>query len=58
MRAATARPNGLRPIRSLKTKIRASTFRESQQNPGTVLIRLNQIMRGWVNHFRMQRATH
>jgi RNA-directed DNA polymerase len=41
-----------RPIRSLKAKIRALTFRTSQQDPGTVLIRLNQIMRGWVNYFR------
>ena len=35
-----------RPIRSLKDKIRALTNRTSQQDPGTVLIRLNQIMRG------------
>jgi RNA-directed DNA polymerase len=41
-----------RPIRSLKGKIRALTFRKSQQDPGTVLIRLNQIMRGWANYFR------
>jgi RNA-directed DNA polymerase len=41
-----------RPIRSLKMKIRALTNRKSQQNPGTVLIRLNQIMRGWTNYFR------
>jgi RNA-directed DNA polymerase len=41
-----------RPIRSLKAKVRALTFRTSQQDPGTVLIRLNQIMRGWVNYFR------
>jgi RNA-directed DNA polymerase len=41
-----------RPIRSLKSKIRALTFRKSQQDPGTVLIRLNQIMRGWANYFR------
>jgi RNA-directed DNA polymerase len=41
-----------RPIRSLKSKVRALTFRKSQQNPGTVLIRINQIMRGWANYFR------
>jgi RNA-directed DNA polymerase len=34
-----------RPIRSLKAKIRALTNRRSQQDPGTVLIRLSQIMR-------------
>jgi RNA-directed DNA polymerase len=41
-----------RPIRSLKMKVRALTNRTSQQSPGTVLIRLNQIMRGWANYFR------
>lgn len=41
-----------RPIRSLKAKIRALTRRTSQQNPGAVLIRLNQIMRGWANYFK------
>src|SRR3954468_8215122 len=41
-----------RPIRSLKTKIRALTNRRSQQNPGETLIRLNQVMRGWTNYFR------
>jgi RNA-directed DNA polymerase len=41
-----------RPIRSLKGKIRALTNRTSQQDPGTVLIRLNQIMRGWANYFK------
>jgi RNA-directed DNA polymerase len=35
-----------RPIRSVKAKIRALTYRRSQQDPGAVLIRLNQIMRG------------
>jgi hypothetical protein len=38
-----------RPIRSLKAKIRALTNRTSQQNPRDVLIRLNQIIRGWAN---------
>jgi RNA-directed DNA polymerase len=41
-----------RPIRSLKEKIRALTNRTSQQDPRTVLIRLNQIMRGWANYFK------
>ncbi|MGH3504186.1 MAG: group II intron reverse transcriptase/maturase [Nocardioidaceae bacterium] len=41
-----------RPIRSLKAKIRALTRRKSQQNPKAVLIRLNQIMRGWANYFK------
>ncbi|MFJ1615884.1 group II intron maturase-specific domain-containing protein [Streptomyces sp. NPDC088251] len=40
-----------RPIRQLKDKIRALTNRTSQQNPRDVLIRLNQIMRGWANYF-------
>jgi RNA-directed DNA polymerase len=41
-----------RPIRSLKSKVRALTNRKSQQDPGTVLIRLGQITRGWANYFR------
>ncbi|MFE2972985.1 group II intron maturase-specific domain-containing protein [Streptomyces sp. NPDC059340] len=41
-----------RPIRQLKDKIRALTNRTSQQNPREVLIRLNQIMRGWANYFK------
>jgi RNA-directed DNA polymerase len=41
-----------RPIRSLKAKIRALTNRKSQQDLGRVLIRLNQIMRGWANYFK------
>jgi RNA-directed DNA polymerase len=41
-----------RPVRSLKAKIRALTRRKSQQNPRAVLIRLNQIMRGWANYFK------
>jgi hypothetical protein len=36
-----------RPIRSVKAKIRSLTNRKSQQHPGTVLTRLNQVMRGW-----------
>jgi RNA-directed DNA polymerase len=41
-----------RPIRSVKAKIRSLTNRKSQQHPGTVLTRLNQVMRGWTNYFR------
>jgi hypothetical protein len=47
-----------RPLRSLKAKIRALTRRTSQQDLGTVLIRLNQIMRGWVNYFKHAVAKH
>jgi len=47
-----------RPIRSLKAKIRALTNRTSQQNPRDVLIRLNQIMRGWANYFKHAVAKH
>lgn len=41
-----------RPVRQLKDKIRALTRRTSQLDPKTVLIRLNQIMRGWSNYFK------
>ena len=36
----------------MKAKIRALTHRTSQQNLRAVLIRLNQIMRGWANYFK------
>lgn len=49
---------GTRPIRSLKAKIRALTNRTSQQSPRAVLIRLNQIMRGWSNYFKHAVAKH
>ena len=49
---------GDRPIRSLKAKIRALTRRTSQANPRDVLIRLNQIMRGWSTYFKPAVATH
>jgi RNA-directed DNA polymerase len=42
----------------LKAKIRALTNRTSQQNPRAVLIRLNQIMRGWANYFKHAVAKH
>jgi len=47
-----------RPIRSLKDKVRALTSRLSQQPPRAVLIRLNQIMRGWSHYFRHAVAKH
>ncbi|WBB52379.1 group II intron reverse transcriptase/maturase [Verrucosispora sp. WMMD573] len=47
-----------RPIRSLKTKIRALTRRTSQQDLGYVLTRINQVMHGWANYFRHAVAKH
>ncbi|MER7009703.1 group II intron reverse transcriptase/maturase [Dactylosporangium sp. NPDC000555] len=47
-----------RPIRSLKDKVRALTSRLSQQHPRDVLIRLNQIMRGWANYFKHAVCKH
>ena len=41
-----------RPVRQFKDKVRALTHRASQQNPEAVLIRLNQIQRGWSNYFK------
>jgi RNA-directed DNA polymerase len=49
---------GDRPVRSLKDKIRALTSRTSQQSPRDVLIRLNQIMRGWAGYFRHAVCKH
>jgi RNA-directed DNA polymerase len=42
----------------LKAKIRALTNRTTQQNPAQVLIRLNQIMRGWANYFKHAVCKH
>jgi RNA-directed DNA polymerase len=47
-----------RPIRSVRDKIRALTPRTSQQDLGTVLIRINQITRGWTNYFKHAVAKH
>jgi RNA-directed DNA polymerase len=47
-----------RPIRSLKAKIRALTNKTSQQDPRSVLIRLNQVMRGWANYFKHAVCKH
>ena len=41
-----------RPIRSVKAKVRSLTHRVSQANMGTVITRINQILRGWTNYFR------
>jgi len=47
-----------RPVRSVKQKVRDLTRRTSQQPPRDVLIRLNQIMRGWANYFRHAVCKH
>ncbi len=47
-----------RPVRSVRDKIRALTPRTSQQDLRAVLIRINQIMRGWVNYFKHAVAKH
>jgi RNA-directed DNA polymerase len=47
-----------RPIRQLKAKIRALTRRTSQHKLRDVLIRLDQIMRGWVNYFKYAVCKH
>ncbi|RBQ11600.1 group II intron reverse transcriptase/maturase [Spongiactinospora rosea] len=46
------------PIRALKDKIRALTGRTSHQSPARVLIRLNQIMRGWAAYFKHAVCKH
>lgn len=43
---------GDRPIRSLKAKVRALTNRQSQLSLEYVIVRLNQILRGWSNYFK------
>ena len=47
-----------RPVQSVKQKVRALTRRTSQRPPRDVLIRLNQIMRGWANYFRHAVCKH
>ena len=47
-----------RPVRSVKDKVRTLTNRLSQQHPRDVLIRLNQIMRGWANYFKHAVCKH
>jgi RNA-directed DNA polymerase len=41
-----------RPLRSVKAKIRALTPRTSQHDLRALLIRINQITRGWTNYFK------
>jgi RNA-directed DNA polymerase len=41
-----------RPFRSVKAKIRALTPRTSQRDLRALLIRINQITRGWTNYFK------
>ncbi|MFG2918516.1 group II intron reverse transcriptase/maturase [Kitasatospora sp. NPDC048298] len=41
-----------RPVRDLKAKIRALTHRTSQHDLRSLLIRINQITRGWTAYFR------
>lgn len=45
-----------RPIRSVKTKIRALTHRTSQRDLEYVLTGLNMVMHGWANHFKHEIA--
>jgi RNA-directed DNA polymerase len=47
-----------RPIQALKAKIRALTRKSSQHNPGEVLTRLSQILRGWASYFRHAVCKH
>jgi RNA-directed DNA polymerase len=47
-----------RPVRTLKTKIRALTHKTSQQDLASTLTRLAQIMRGWANYFKHAVAKH
>jgi RNA-directed DNA polymerase len=47
-----------RPFRAVKAKIRALTHRVSQANMGTVITRINQILRGWSNYFRHAVCKH
>lgn len=46
------------PLKAVKAKIRAMTHRVSQANPRTVLVRINQILRGWANYFRYAVCSH
>jgi len=47
-----------RPFRAVKAKIRALTHRVSQADMGTVITRINQILRGWTNYFRHAVCKH
>ena len=47
-----------RPLKAVKAKIRAMTHRVSQADPRTIVTRINQILRGWVNYFRHAVCKH
>lgn len=47
-----------RPLKAVKAEIRGLTHKVSQANPRTVLTRINQILRGWVNYFRHAVCKH
>jgi RNA-directed DNA polymerase len=47
-----------RPVKALKTKLRALTHRTSLADLGATLTRLNRILRGWATYFRHAVATH
>jgi RNA-directed DNA polymerase len=47
-----------RPFKAVKAKIRALTHRVSQANMGTVVTRINQILRGWTTYFRHAVCKH
>jgi len=47
-----------RPVRAVKAKIRALTGRLSQADPRNIIIRINQIQRGWANYFRHAVCKH
>jgi RNA-directed DNA polymerase len=47
-----------KPVRTLKRKIRSLTRKLSQTVYGRMLIRLNQVQRGWANYFQHAVAKH
>jgi RNA-directed DNA polymerase len=47
-----------RPFRSVKAKTRALTHRVSQTNMGTIIGRINKILRGWTAYFRYAVCKH
>jgi RNA-directed DNA polymerase len=47
-----------RPLKAVKAKIRSMTHRVSQADPGSILVRINQILRGWANYFRHSVCSH
>jgi RNA-directed DNA polymerase len=47
-----------KPVRTLKHKIKSLTRKLSQTGHRTMLIRLNQVQRGWANYFKHAVAKH